>query len=131
LCLDVLLGAFVAGIVVRLLVRGQDSPIVDDKLEAIGYGFLVPIFFIVSGMQFHLTALTSRPIEFLRVPLFLIIRGTPAFLLYRRDLDKEETGPPGALLGYWSAFDRGDHNHRGSRKVARFRSTPPPWSWPA
>jgi Kef-type K+ transport system membrane component KefB len=95
--LDVLLGAFAAGIVVRLLVRGQDSPIVKDKLEAIGYGFLVPIFFIVSGMQFHLTALTSRPIELLRVPLFLvlflIIRGTPAFLLYRRDLDKEELAP--------------------------------------
>jgi Kef-type K+ transport system membrane component KefB len=95
--LDVLLGAFAAGIVVRLLVRGQDSPIVKEKLEAIGYGFLVPIFFIVSGMQFHLTALTSRPIELLRVPLFLalflIVRGTPALVLYRRDLDKQELAP--------------------------------------
>jgi Kef-type K+ transport system membrane component KefB len=99
--LDVLLGAFAAGIVVRLLVRGEDSPIVKGKLEAIGYGLLIPIFFIVSGMEFHLTALTSRPIELLRVPLFLvlflIIRGTPAFLLYRGDLDKSEL-PPLALL---------------------------------
>ena len=80
--LDVLLGAFAAGIVVRLLIRGEDAPIVKGKLEAIGFGFLIPIFFIVSGVQFDLTALTSRPIDLLRVPLFLllflVIRGVPA-----------------------------------------------------
>ncbi len=95
--LDVLLGAFAAGIVVRLLVRGDDAPIVKGKLEAIGFGFLIPIFFIVSGVQFHLDALTSRPIDLLRVPLFLglflIIRGTPALLLYRGDLEKRQLAP--------------------------------------
>jgi Kef-type K+ transport system membrane component KefB len=95
--LDVLLGAFAAGIVVRLLIRGEDAPIVKGKLEAIGFGFLIPIFFIVSGVQFDLTALTSRPIDLLRVPLFLVlflvIRGAPAFLLYRRDVEKGQLAP--------------------------------------
>jgi Kef-type K+ transport system membrane component KefB len=95
--LDVLLGAFAAGIVVRLFVRGQDSGVVKDKLEAIGFGFLVPIFFIVSGMNFHLTALTSSPATLLRVPLFLVLflvaRGTPALLLYRHDLPRQQRVP--------------------------------------
>jgi Kef-type K+ transport system membrane component KefB len=95
--LDVLLGAFAAGIVVRLLVRGEDSEIVRGKLEAIGFGFLVPIFFITSGMQFNLNALTSAPSALLRVPLFLalflVVRGTPALLLYRNDLPRHELAP--------------------------------------
>jgi Kef-type K+ transport system membrane component KefB len=95
--LDVLLGAFAAGIVIRLFVRGSDSDIVKDKLEAIGFGFLIPIFFIVSGMNFHLTALVSSPAALLRVPLFLVlflvVRGTPALLLYRRDLPRHQRAP--------------------------------------
>jgi Kef-type K+ transport system membrane component KefB len=99
--LDVLLGAFAAGIVVRLFVRGEDSGIVKGKLEAIGFGFLVPIFFIVSGMNFHLKALTSSPSALLRVPLFLVlflvVRGVPALLLYRQDLPPRQL-PPLALF---------------------------------
>jgi Kef-type K+ transport system membrane component KefB len=99
--LDVLLGAFAAGIVVRLFVRGEDSGVVKGKLEAIGFGFLIPIFFIVSGMKFHLTALTSSPGALLRVPLFLVlflvVRGIPALLLYRRDLPRDQL-PPLALF---------------------------------
>jgi Kef-type K+ transport system membrane component KefB len=95
--LDVLLGAFTAGIVVRFFVRGADSDIVKGKLEAIGFGFLIPIFFIISGMNFHLHALTSSPAALLRVPLFLalflLVRGTPALLLYRRDLPRHQVAP--------------------------------------
>jgi Kef-type K+ transport system membrane component KefB len=95
--LDVLLGAFAAGIVARLFVTGKDSEIVKGKLEAIGFGFLIPIFFIISGMNFHLTALTSSPVALLRVPLFLVlflvVRGIPALLLYRRDLPRYQRLP--------------------------------------
>jgi Kef-type K+ transport system membrane component KefB len=95
--LDVLLGAFAAGIVVRLFVRGEDIGIVKGKLEAIGFRFLVPIFFIVSGMNFHLAALTSSPSALVRVPVFLVLflvaRGTPALLLYRRDLPRRQRAP--------------------------------------
>jgi len=90
--LDVLLGAFAAGIVVRLFIAGEDSEPVTSKLEAIGFGFLIPIFFIVSGMSFDLTALIHQPRALLRVPLFcalfLVTRGTPAVLLYRKVLSR-------------------------------------------
>jgi Kef-type K+ transport system membrane component KefB len=95
--LDVLLGAFAAGIVIKLFVRGEDTAIVRGKLEAIGFGFLVPIFFIVSGMQFDLRALFATPSGLLRIPLFLVlflvVRGAPALLLYRRDLPRYQLVP--------------------------------------
>ena len=89
--LDVLLGAFASGVVVRLLSAGPDGEVVREKLDAIGFGFLVPIFFIVSGMNFDLHALTSSPSTLLRLPLFLlmflVVRGVPALVFYRRQLD--------------------------------------------
>ncbi len=92
--LDVLLGAFTAGIVVRLFIIGKDSEIVKGKLEAIGFGFLVPIFFIVSGVQFDIHAFVEKPETLLRIPLFLalflFVRGTPALLLYRKVLSAAE-----------------------------------------
>jgi Kef-type K+ transport system membrane component KefB len=92
--LDVLLGAFTAGIVVRLFLVGKDSEIVRGKLEAIGFGFLVPIFFIVSGVNFDIHAFVEKPETLLRIPLFLalflIVRGTPALLLYRKVLSASE-----------------------------------------
>jgi Kef-type K+ transport system membrane component KefB len=95
--LDVLLGAFAAGVVVRLLSHGEDGEVVRVKLEAIGFGFLVPIFFIVSGMQFDLDALLDTPSTVLRLPLFLllflIVRGIPALVLYRRDLPHDQLVP--------------------------------------
>jgi len=89
--LDVLLGAFASGVVVRLFSAGPDGEIVREKLDAIGFGFLVPIFFIVSGMNFDIDALTDSTSTLLRVPLFLglflVVRGVPALLLYRKQLD--------------------------------------------
>ncbi len=88
--LDTLLGAFSAGIVVRLFTRGEDGDVVRLKLEAIGFGFLVPVFFVVSGMHFDLHVFTTRPVVLLRIPLFmalmLVVRGLPALVLYRKVL---------------------------------------------
>ncbi|TMC66821.1 MAG: cation:proton antiporter, partial [Chloroflexota bacterium] len=56
------------------------------KLEAIGFGVFIPVFFVSSGIQFDLAALFSSPSTLLRVPVFLVaslfVRGVPA-LLYR------------------------------------------------
>jgi Kef-type K+ transport system membrane component KefB len=132
--LDVLLGAFAAGIVIRLFVRGQENEIVKGKLEAIGFGFLIPIFFIVSGMNFHLTALTSSTAALLRVPLFLVlflvVRGMPALFLYRRDLPRDQLAPL-ALFSpppcrWWLSSPLLEW-----RKVACYRRTQPPWLAPA
>jgi Kef-type K+ transport system membrane component KefB len=87
--LDVLLGAFAAGIVVKLFSTGQDEDVIRVKLEAIGFGFLIPIFFIVTGVRFDLHALTDDVSTLVRLPLFLglflVVRGVPA-LLYRKEL---------------------------------------------
>jgi Kef-type K+ transport system membrane component KefB len=95
--LDVLLGAFAAGVVVRLFSAGPDHKVVQGKLEAIGFGFLVPIFFIVSGTHFDVHALVTSSTTWLRVllflALFLVVRGTPALLLYRRALPHSQLIP--------------------------------------
>jgi Kef-type K+ transport system membrane component KefB len=85
--LDVLLGGFVAGVIARIALQGREVAVLESKLSAVGYGFLIPFFFVVSGIKFDLTALTDDPIHLLELPLFLglflIVRGTPALVLYR------------------------------------------------
>ena len=86
--LEVILGAFVAGAILRFVNRDvhMTHPAFPMKLEAIGYGFLIPAFFVSSGLGFDLDALTEDPSVLVRVPVFLvallIVRGVPA-LLYR------------------------------------------------
>ncbi len=87
--LDVLLGGFVAGLITRLVIKERDVEALESKLTAVGYGFFIPFFFIVSGMKFDLKALGSAEalIELgLYLALFLVIRGAPALLLYRAEL---------------------------------------------
>ena len=88
--LDLLLGGFVAGMITRLALRGHEVAIFESKLTAVGYGFLIPFFFVVSGMAFDVDALFESAGALLKLPLFvalfLIVRGVPALLLYRREL---------------------------------------------
>jgi Kef-type K+ transport system membrane component KefB len=93
--LEVILGAFVAGAVLRLVDRDmvERHPQTRVKLDAVGYGFLVPVFFVASGLRFDLGALTREPSALARVPVFvaalLLVRGLPA-LMYRPLLDRRE-----------------------------------------
>lgn len=97
LSLDVLLGSFAAGVVVRLFIKGEgeDSAPIISKLEAIGFGFLIPIFFIDSGIKFDLHALIHMPKVLLLVPvftaLFLVTRGLPTWAFFRGVVSKAET----------------------------------------
>ncbi len=88
--LDLLLGAFAAGSVVGLVSHGPRAGTFRQKLDALGFGFLIPIFFVMSGTQVDLAALLASPTRIARVPMFLllllIVRGVPA-ILYRHDLD--------------------------------------------
>jgi Kef-type K+ transport system membrane component KefB len=101
--LDLLLGGFAAGIIVRLALRGREVTVFESKLTAIGYGFLIPFFFIVSGMQFDLNALTASAAAMLKLPLFialfLVVRGVPALVLYRKVLDVRDR----LALGFFSS----------------------------
>jgi Kef-type K+ transport system membrane component KefB len=84
--LDVLLGGFVAGMIVRLALKGHELAVFESKLTAVGFGFFVPFFFVTSGIDFDLDALGSAAALAklaLFFVLFLVVRGTPAMLLYR------------------------------------------------
>jgi Kef-type K+ transport system membrane component KefB len=94
--LDILLGAFAAGMVTRLfLVRHSETPVeIDDRsidnrsevstrIEALGFGFFIPLFFVTSGVRFDLSGLAEVG-SMLKVPMFLalllVVRGLPAWL---------------------------------------------------
>ncbi len=57
--LDILLGGFVAGMIVRLALKGHEVKVFESKLTAVGFGFFVPFFFVTSGIEFDLAALGS------------------------------------------------------------------------
>jgi Kef-type K+ transport system membrane component KefB len=101
--LDLLLGGFAAGMITRAALRGQEVSTFESKLTAIGFGFLVPFFFVTSGLEFDLGALTSSVGAMLKLPLFLalflVVRGLPALLLYRKALGRRDR----LALGFFSA----------------------------
>jgi Kef-type K+ transport system membrane component KefB len=90
--LDLLLGGFMAGLIFRQVVGEHQVEVLESKLTAVGYGFLVPFFFVVSGMKFDLEALLGSVTALLLLPLFLalflVVRGGPAMALYRGALDR-------------------------------------------
>lgn len=100
--LETILAAFLAGATLRLIDQDQfqTHPNFPVKLEAIGYGFLIPIFFIGSGLQFDLHALFSSSSSLLRLPIFVIallaVRGLPA-LIYRRLIEPRRVVAAGLL----------------------------------
>lgn len=94
--LESILGAFIAGAILSLLDKdaAMTHPEFRRKLEAIGFGLFIPVFFVTSGINYDLNALTSSASNVLMVPIFLAAlmaaRGLPAWL-YRRVLDARHT----------------------------------------
>ncbi|RFC77657.1 cation:proton antiporter [Streptomyces sp. AcE210] len=91
--LDVLLGAFAAGLLTRLVLQGsvpESSEEILTRVEAMGFGFLVPLFFIVTGIEFDLASLLEGGRALLLLPVFLVlfvvVRGLPTYVLAPRDL---------------------------------------------
>ncbi|MFE7596237.1 cation:proton antiporter [Streptomyces sp. NPDC057494] len=97
--LDVLLGAFAAGLVTRLVLTGaapEAGPQILEKVEGVGFGFLVPVFFVVTGIEFDLDSLLDGGRTLLLLPvfllLFLVVRGGPIWFLAPRDLGRRDRG---------------------------------------
>ncbi|MDQ0405511.1 cation:proton antiporter [Streptomyces sp. NPDC000349] len=95
--LDVLLGAFAAGVLTRLVLHRaapDSSGEVLGKVEAMGFGFLVPLFYVVTGIEFDLDALLHDPGALLLVPgfllLVLLVRGLPVYVLAPKDLGRPD-----------------------------------------
>ncbi|MCD0484052.1 cation:proton antiporter [Streptacidiphilus sp. ASG 303] len=106
--LESILGAFLAGAVVGLVDRDSSShPRFRGKVEAVGYGFVIPVFFVASGLRLDLGGLFASPAALLRIPLFLaallLVRGLPA-LLYRRSLGIRASLAAGMLQATSLAF---------------------------
>jgi Kef-type K+ transport system membrane component KefB len=86
--LATILGAFLAGVIVR---RTDETPASQEefqgKLEAIGFGFLIPVFFVSTGVGLDITALFHSTRAIILVPVFLValllVRGLPALLYVR------------------------------------------------
>ena len=96
--LDILLGAFAAGIIVRTAMTGReqtpDGATFQGKLEAIGFGLFVPVFFIISGARLNLSSFGKHPEAIAAIPVFLglllVCRGLPALITYRKILNRAE-----------------------------------------
>ena len=67
-----ILGAFLAGAIIAQTRRGPQS-VFEEKLDAIGYGFFIPIFFIIIGARFDLPALTASPNALWLMPLIIVL----------------------------------------------------------
>ena len=88
--LDLLLGGFAAGLITRQMLKTREIPAFDSKLSAVAFGVFIPFFFVVSGMQLDVDALFASPSGVVKLfvffGLFLVVRGTPALVLYRHVL---------------------------------------------
>jgi Kef-type K+ transport system membrane component KefB len=89
--LDSILGAIAAGVLVKLGSPGQFGKTLHGKLDGIGFGFFVPIFFITTGLKYDLNALLGSRLALAQLPmflvLFLVVRGLPALVVTRPELD--------------------------------------------
>ena len=100
--LEVILGSFAAGVILTVIDRDREMthPEFRRKLEAAGFGFFIPVFFVTSGVRFNLDALFASSSAMVQVPLFLIallvVRGLPA-ILYRPLVGARNTVVSGLL----------------------------------
>jgi Kef-type K+ transport system membrane component KefB len=100
--LEVILGTFIAGAVLTLADPDEvmTHPDLRRKLEAIGFGVFIPVFFVSTGVRFDLDALVADASNLVMLPIFLVallaVRGIPA-LVYRRALGARRAVVAGIL----------------------------------
>jgi len=87
--LDVVLGAMLAGMVLRSWTHhvSMDLTPLEGKLDAVGYGFFIPVFFVASGMTLDIRSIIANPLRLaVFFVLLLVVRGLPSLLVYRHAL---------------------------------------------
>ena len=97
---EIILGAFLAGAIVSLLKRSEDEEL-SHQLESIGFGFFIPIFFIMVGVDFNLAALLESAEALILVPFLVLaafaVKIIPA-LVFKLNFSWRETLGAGSLL---------------------------------
>jgi Kef-type K+ transport system membrane component KefB len=124
--LDVILGAFVAGAIIRMLLPVSAHEVFLTRLDGIGYGFLIPVFFVVSGMGIDPAVFLQRPgtVLFVFVSI-LLVRGGPVYVLFGHLPAQERlqlglfsaTGLPIIVAVTTLAVDSGQMSHQGQSIV--------------
>lgn len=92
-----ILGAFIAGIVIKLL---QPAHSTQEKLDAIGYGIFIPFFFILTGAKIDIPGLLGSPKTLILIPLFFaayVLAKVPAYFGLRQRF-KRINALAGAML---------------------------------
>jgi len=115
--LDVVLGALLAGMVLRSWTRRIDMDVerLEQKLDAVGYGVFIPLFFVCSGMTLDIRSIASDPVRLLVLAaLLLVVRGLPALLVYARSLPFRQRAAVATVL----------------RRTGSSRQQPPPEAVP-
>ncbi|KZF04989.1 MAG: cation:proton antiporter [Rhodococcus sp. (in: high G+C Gram-positive bacteria)] len=87
--LDIILGAFAAGFILRRVMPTGDEQL-EVKLGGLAFGFLIPVFFVTSGMSIDVSAVIAAPgvlVAFLA--LLVLVRGLPVFFATRWDAQSE------------------------------------------
>jgi Kef-type K+ transport system membrane component KefB len=93
--LDVVLGAFIAGIIIKQLAPVNEEGALQKKVEGIAFGVFIPIFFIVSGARLDISSIIANPsLLLIFFALLLVVRGIPQFFIYRKAIPqaKERAG---------------------------------------
>ncbi|NPA40744.1 MAG: sodium:proton antiporter [Aquificae bacterium] len=98
--IEAVLGAFLAGAMVSFFVRKKHD--LEEKLSSIGYGFLIPIFFIKTGMEMDLSGLNLETLKGVAVliVLMLLVRLLPSFLLLPAGFSPRELPLTALFLAY-------------------------------
>lgn len=96
---DIALGAFAAGVCMHVLLSALDEreeALVQSKLDGIGFGAVVPVFFVYTGVTFDLDQLLGSPLALALIPVFLaafaLVRGVTTFVLFARALPRPQRG---------------------------------------
>lgn len=83
--LDVALGAFVAGVILKLFASEGEGTLLQTKLIGVAFGVFIPLFFIVSGAKLDIQSIIDNPqLLIIFTVLLLVVRGVPQFFIYRR-----------------------------------------------
>lgn len=120
---DIALGAFAAGVCMHVLLSALDEReegLVRSKLDGIGFGAVVPVFFVYTGITFDLDELVSSPVALALIPVFAaafaLVRGVTTFALFSRVLPRAQRGAlaafaatelPIVVVAATTAADRG------------------------
>jgi Kef-type K+ transport system membrane component KefB len=96
---DIALGAFAAGVCMHVLLSALDEreeALVQSKLDGIGFGAVVPVFFVYTGVTFDLDELAGSPVALALIPVFLgafaVVRGVTTYALFGRVLPRAQRG---------------------------------------